>query len=89
MLWGFILARVIFKGPGMHPAGATWSYAYLTMIIILAPAVLDGQTGDDAGGAFWARLLMMMGASLYGVVAVFVFDLFNADAAETREAQKA
>jgi hypothetical protein len=73
----------------MHPAGATWSYAYLTMIIILAPAVLDGQTGDAAGGAFWTRLLMLMGASLYGVVAVYIFDLFNTDSEKIREAQKA
>ena len=89
VLCGLIFGPRIFKGPGMHPAGATWSYAYLTMIIILAPAVLDGQTGDAAGGAFWSRLLMLMGASLYGVLAVFVFDLFNTNAAETREAQKA
>ena len=59
----------------MHPAGATWSYAYLTMIVILAPAVLDGQTGDSADAAFWGRLLMFMFASLYGVLAVFVYDV--------------
>lgn len=88
VLCGLIFGPRIFKGPGMHPAGATWSYAYLTMIIILAPAVLDGQTGDAAGGAFWSRLLMFMGASLYGVVAVYVFDLFNTDAAKIREAQQ-
>ena len=48
VLCGLIFGPRIFKGPGMHPDGATWSYAYLTMIVILAPAVLDGQSGGAA-----------------------------------------
>lgn len=87
VLGGLIFGPRIFKGPGMHPTGATWSYGYLTMIIILAPAVLDGQTGDAAGGAFWSRLMMFMGASLYGVVAVYIFDLFNRDSKKSPEVQ--
>ncbi len=39
---------VNFAGPGMHPAGAIWSYGYLTMIVVLAPAVLDSQAGAAA-----------------------------------------
>lgn len=88
-LTGLIFGPRIFQGRGMHPDGATWSYAYLTMIVILAPAVLDGQTGDAAGGAFWSRLLMFMGASLYGVLAVYIFDLFNAESTHTTGAQEA
>ena len=76
-LCGLVFGPRIFKGPGMHPAGATWSYAYLTMIVILAPAVLDGQSGSSADAAFWSRLLMLVGASLYGVLAVFIFDHFT------------
>jgi len=78
VLCGLVLGPRIFKGPGMQPAGATWSYAYLTMIVILAPAVLDQQSGANAGAAFWSRLIMFMGASLYGVLAVFIFDFFSA-----------
>jgi hypothetical protein len=87
-LGGLIFGPRIFQGRGMHPAGATWSYAYLTMIVILAPAVLDGQTGDAASGAFWSRLLMFMGASLYGVLAVLIFDLFNSEPTRDTEAQE-
>jgi hypothetical protein len=47
------------------------------MIVILAPAVLDGQSGSSADAAFWSRLLMLVGASLYGVLAVFIFDHFT------------
>jgi hypothetical protein len=83
-LCGLVFGQRVFKGPGMHPAGATWSYAYLTMIVILAPAVLDGQSGSSADTAFWSRLLMFMGASLYGVLAVFVFDHFSNSTAEFR-----
>ena len=73
-LAGLTIGRRIFSGPGMLPTGGTWSYGYLTMIILLAPAVLDGQGGDSAGAAFWSRLFMFFGATLYSVIAVFVFD---------------
>jgi hypothetical protein len=88
VLCGLVFGPRIFKERGMHHNGDTWSYAYLTMIIILAPAVLDGQTGDAASGAFWSRLLMFMGASLYGVLAVHFFDLFNSEATDEAEKQK-
>ena len=75
-LAGMIMGRKIFAGGGMHPAGATWSYGYLTMIIILAPAVLDGTMGSSADVAFWSRLAMFFYATIYGIVAVSVFDAF-------------
>jgi len=73
-LGGLIMGPKIFAGPGMHAAGPTWSYGYLTMIVVLAPAVLDGQTGVSADAAFWSRLQMFIWASVYGTGAVFVFD---------------
>ena len=73
-LAGLIMGPRIFAGRGMHPAGATWSYGFLTMLVILAPAVLDGQGGASADVAFWSRFMMFVLATLYGVGAVFVFD---------------
>jgi uncharacterized membrane protein YccC len=73
-LAGLVMGPRIFSGPGMHPAGATWSYGYLTMIVVLAPAVLDTQSGAAAGAAFWTRLEMFIWATIYGTGAVFVFD---------------
>jgi hypothetical protein len=61
----------------MHPDAATWSYAYLTMIVILAPAVMDSASGSSADMAFWSRLLMFALATLYGVAAVYVVDAFR------------
>jgi hypothetical protein len=75
-LAALLMGRRIFLGNGMHPSAATWSYAYLTMIIILAPAVMDSLTGSSAGVAFFDRLAMIAGATLYGVAAVYVFDAF-------------
>ncbi|HNP37363.1 MAG TPA: DUF2955 domain-containing protein [Woeseiaceae bacterium] len=72
-LW---FAGKIFAGYGLAADGDTWNYALLTMIIILAPAALDSQFGSDAGASFYQRLFMLMGASLYGVVAIYVFDAF-------------
>ena len=66
----------IFQGPGMHPKGSTWSYAILTMIILLAPAVMDGPFADGASSAFYTRLFLFLFIAVYGSVAVAVFDAF-------------
>jgi hypothetical protein len=74
-LAGLAMGPNIFKGPGLHEQGATWSYGFLTMIVILAPAVSDSVAGSSAGIAFWSRMWMFVFATLYAVVAVFAFDV--------------
>jgi len=76
-LAALLMGPKIFRGAGMHPDGATWSYGYLTMIVILAPAVLDGLGGDAAGAKFQERLVMFGLTTLYAVAAVYVVDAFR------------
>jgi hypothetical protein len=76
-LAALIAGPKIFKGRGMHPDGATWSYAYLTMIVILAPAVMDSAGGDAAGAKFFDRMVMFLLATVYAVLAVYIFDAFR------------
>jgi hypothetical protein len=76
-LAGLIAGPRIFRGPGMQPDGGTWSYAYLTMIVILGPAVMDGVAGDAATAKFFERMLMFALTTLYAVIAVYVFDAFR------------
>lgn len=76
----------IFQGRGLHPQAATWSYGFLTLIVILAPAVLDGIAGAPAGAKFWQRLFMFGGATVYAVAAVYVFDALTAKRLRTRNA---
>jgi hypothetical protein len=76
-LGALVFGPRIFQGKGMHPEAGTWSYGYLTMIVILAPAVMDTAGGNSADAAFWSRLLMFALATLYGVVAVYVVDAFR------------
>jgi len=66
----------IFVGKGMHPKASMWSYAFLTMIIVLAPALLDGQSADGASIAFYNRLLLFIIIAIYGSVVITVFDAF-------------
>jgi len=73
-LGGLIVGPRVFAGKALHKNGATWSYGFLTMIVVLAPAVLDGQAGSSADAAFWARLNMFVLATLYAIGAVFIFD---------------
>ena len=76
-LGALVVGPRIFQGPAMHPHAGTWSYGYLTMIVILGPAVMDSMGGSSADAAFWSRLLMFGLATLYGVVAVYVVDAFQ------------
>jgi hypothetical protein len=75
-LAGLFFGKRIFEGRGLHADAATWNYAFLTMIVVLAPAVLDSNSGSDAGAAFYSRLMMFGWATIYAVVAVYVFDAF-------------
>ena len=75
-LAGLLFGPRIFQGPGMHPRFSMWSYAFLTMIVVLAPAVLDSQSGSAAGAAFYSRLFLFVVIAVYGSVAVAVFDVF-------------
>lgn len=76
-LGALVIGPRIFRGKGMHPDAETWSYAYLTMIVILAPAVMDSAGGAAAGAKFLDRLLMFALTTIYAVVAVYVFDAFR------------
>jgi len=76
-LAGLIMGPKIFQGAAMHPQGATWSYGYITMVILLAPAVMDSIGGDAASVKFWDRIIMFAGATLYAVVAVYIVDAFR------------
>jgi len=75
-LAGLLFGPRIFQGPGMHPKASMWSYAFLTMIIVLTPAVMDSQGGSDAGAAFYTRLMLFVAIAVYGTVSVAVFDAF-------------
>lgn len=75
-LAGLFFGRRIFEGKGLHEDAAKWTYAFLTMLVVLAPAVLDSDFGSAAGARFHDRLLMFLWATLYAIVAVFVFDAF-------------
>lgn len=73
-LAGLIIGQRIFMGAAMHPKFSMWSYAFLTMIAILAPAVLD--TPGSSGAEVWSRLSLFLLIALYGSAAVAVFDAF-------------
>ncbi len=75
-LAGLLFGRGIFSGSGVKPDFSMWSYAYTTMLIILAPAVLDFSGGGGAGAAFGTRLQYFLFVALYGSAAVAVFDAF-------------
>lgn len=75
-LAGLFFGPRIFSGKGLRANGETWSYAFLTMIVVLAPAVLDGDFGSSADARFYDRLLMFVWATLYGVGAIYIFEAF-------------
>lgn len=72
-LAGLLFGVRIFKGSSMHPKSSMWSYALFTMVLILAPAVLNDK-GADA--AFYSRLFLFVVIAVYSSAAVTVFDAF-------------
>jgi hypothetical protein len=77
LLTGLIIGRRVFAGPALAPTGQIWSYGYVTLLIILGPAVLD--SGDGAGGRFFDRIAMFALATIYSVVAVAFFDTIRSN----------
>jgi hypothetical protein len=75
-LAGLIYGRRIFQGPAVHPKFSMWSYAFLTMIILLAPSLLDSPGSGGSSAAIWSRLWLFMVIALYGTMAVAVFNAF-------------
>ena len=73
-LAGLFFGRRIFADRGLGANADMWTYAFLTMIVVLAPAVLDSNFGSAAGARFYDRLFMFGWATLYAVIAVYVFD---------------
>ena len=87
-LAGLIYGRWIFQGPAVHPKFQMVQYAYLTMIVILAPAVLDGSGGGSAGAAFWSRSLLFILIAVYGTLAVWGFDALWPEKSSSNGAEK-
>lgn len=75
-LAGLVYGRGIFQGSAVHPQFSTWSYAFMTMVIILGPAVLDSPSSGGSGTAILWRLFLFILIALYGSAAVAVFDAF-------------
>lgn len=73
---GLLFGRRIFQGAAVRPDFSQWSYAYVTMLILLGPAVLDSPLSGGAGGAVWTRLSLFLLIAAYGTVSVAVFDAF-------------
>jgi hypothetical protein len=71
-----IYGKRIFKNAGMHPKAGMWSYALMTMLILVTPAVINTQETGDAGAAFWLRLALFIIIAVYGTISVAIFDAF-------------
>jgi len=76
LLGGLVMGRRIFHGQGMAAGADMWSYAFMTMLVIILPSVMDGMGGSAAGAKFFDRMSMVAWTTLYAVAAVSVFDAF-------------
>lgn len=71
-----IYGKRIFMGPGMHPRAGMWSYALMTMLILVTPAVTNTQETGDASAAFYSRLVLFIVIAFYGTISVAIFNTF-------------
>jgi hypothetical protein len=63
-LGGLIMGRKIFEGKGMHRGAGVWSYAFLTMLVLIAPSLMDQTNSTAAAVKFYDRLGMMFWATV-------------------------
>lgn len=75
-LAALLYGRGIFREGGMHPKAAMWQYAFITLIIVLAPTVGSMATGQSASDKFLLRLVYFIIITGYSWLAVTVFDGF-------------
>lgn len=75
-LGGLLMGRRIFQGEALAAGADMWSYAFMTMLVIILPSVMDGMGGSAAGAKFFDRISMVAWTTLYAVAAVSVFDAF-------------
>ena len=59
-----LLGARVFAGKAFGPAGPMWSYALVTMLIILGSTVTDSPTGDAAGAKSFTRFVMFLIATV-------------------------
>ena len=68
-----VYGRRIFQGPAMHPRAGMWSYALLTLMIVLTPAVINMQDGTGAAAAFYTRLMLFVLIAVVAHIATFIW----------------
>jgi hypothetical protein len=73
-LAGLMFGRRIFQKSKSPAEAVMWRFAFVTMILVLAPAVTDSPASD--GVAFWTRLSLFIVIAIYGTVAITIFDAF-------------
>lgn len=76
-LAGLLFGRGIFQGAAVRPDFQKWSYAYVTMMVVLAPSLIAAPATGGADAAFWTRLGLFVLIAIWGGAAVAVFDAFR------------
>lgn len=78
LLVGLVFGRRVFGGRGLAADGSMWSYAFVTLLVILGPAVVaTPDSGDPADFRFSLRIFLFLIVTVYGIAAVFLFDVFT------------
>lgn len=74
LIASLVLGRRVFAGKGLASDGPMWSYALVTLLVILGPAVAPSPS---ANFQFSLRIFLMLVVTVYGIGAMFLFDLFT------------
>ncbi|MDH3915177.1 MAG: DUF2955 domain-containing protein [Chromatiales bacterium] len=83
LIASLFLGRRVFAGKGLAADGPMWSYALVTLLVILGPAVAPTST---ANFQFSLRIFLMLVVTVYGIGAMFLFDLFSGQRKRTAAA---
>ena len=78
LLFGIYYAAKLYQVlPSRYPA-TFWQNAFVTMLILLGPAVEDSATGKDVYAAFAVRMALFVAVTLYALLALRALEYWRA-----------
>lgn len=84
LLFGFFIAAKLFGALPSRYSADYWQNVGVTMVILLGSAVQDSANGDDVYTAFFTRMGLFIGVTIYAWLAIVFLDSLRKKPRESR-----
>jgi len=74
LLFGLYFSSKVYRLVTTRFAPSFWINVFITMLILVGPAVADSASGKDVYKAFAVRMILFVAVTLYAWAAIFVLE---------------